>query len=506
MKIIDDFLNSITMYRLVLYYLTFLILIALGLSIFRILPFDYISFFLSVSLLVSICWVTNTVFAKVFKVPTNLESVYITALILALIISPMRSPQDIFFLGLAAVLAMSSKYILAIGRKHIFNPAALAVFVTAIAFNNYASWWVGTFWMVPAVLLGGFLIVKKIKRFSLFFSFIFIALVFILGINFFNGNDLLSAFQKAIFDTPLLFFGFVMLTEPLTSPPAKKLQIIYGALVGFLFVPQIHIGAFYSTFEMALLIGNIYAYIVSPKEKLLLKIKEKIQLAPDIYDFVFGLEKSFAFSPGQYMEWTLGHKNPDLRGNRRYFTIASSPLEGNLRIGVKFYPNSSSYKKSLLSLNPGDNNVIAGQLAGEFTLPKDPSKKLVFIAGGIGITPFRSMIKYLLERSEKRDIVLLYSNKIASDIVYKDIFDEAIQKLGLKTVYFLTDNTAIPLNWTGKHGFIDTKVIQHEIPDFRNRIFYISGPHSMIDAFGKTLKNMGIASGQIKEDFFPGYA
>lgn len=459
------------MYRLMFYVLMFLVGVAIILSFFKLLPFDPFSLILSTAFLIIVCWVTNTIFAKVFNVPANFESVYITAFILILILTPIRTFQDLFpFLGVA-IISQASKYILAIKRKHLFNPAAFAVALSAILFQFPASWWVGTTWMTPFVLVSGILIVRKIRRFYLVFSFLFTTLV------------LISVTPRLILDTPLLFFAFVMLTEPQTIPPTKIKQIIYGGLIG--------IGFWQLTPEIALLIGNIFSYIVSPKDKLLLTLKEKIHLAPDIYEFIFKLNQKFNFSAGQYLEWTLGHQNPDSRGNRRYFTIASSPTEKNLHIGIKFYPNSSTFKKKLINLSGGDG-IIAGQLSGDFILPKDADQKLCFIAGGIGITPFRSMIKYLLDISQKRDIVLIFSNKTQADVVYKNIFDEAYQKLGIKTIYVF--------------GHLEPEVITKEVPDYRERIFYISGPHSMVDAFEKTLKDMGIPNNQIKIDFFPGYA
>lgn len=495
MKFIDDFLNQITMYRLVLYVLVGLILLASVFSFFEVLPFSPFAILFSALFLILVCWVTNRIFAKAFKVPTNLESVYITALILTLIITPAADFDDLVFLALVGVFAMSSKYILAINKKHIFNPAALSVALTALVINRSASWWVGSAWMMPVVLLGGLLILRKIRRFNMIAVFFLTSLVFILGFSILRENNILLVTQKILFDTPILFFALVMLTEPLTTPPTKKLQVLYGALVGFLFTLDIQIGPIYLTPEVALLLGNIFSYIVSPKEKLILNLKEKSQIAPGTYDFVFGLKKKLAYIPGQYMEWTLSHQNPDSRGNRRYFTLASSPSEGTLRIGIKFYPNSSSFKKILVALKDGDR-IIAGQRSGEFTLPKDPSKKLCFIAGGIGITPYRSIIKYLLDTGQKRDIILLYSNKAASDIVYKDIFDQANKQLAVKIIYVLTD----------KDGYINEQMIRNKVPDYQDRIFYISGPHSMVDTFEKILKEMGIKKAQIKIDFFPGYA
>src|ERR1700731_4179463 len=98
---------------------------------------------------------------------------------------------------------------------------------------------------------------------------------------------------------------------------------------------------------------------------------------------------------------------------------------------------------------------VGAQIAGDFTLPSDPKQKLVFIAGGIGITPFRSMLKYLLDMGERRDIVLFYVNRTADDIAYKDILSEAQTKLGIKVFCTLTNTKAIPRNWPGLSGRIN---------------------------------------------------
>lgn len=303
---------------------------------------------------------------------------------------------------------------------------------------------------------------------------------------------------------PLLFLAFVMLTEPATTPPTRVLRIAYGALVGFLFAPNMHIGSVYSTPELALLIGNIFVYVVSPKDKLILKLKQTVQSAEGVYDFLFHPDKRFFFKPGQYLEWTLPHAGGDSRGNRRYFTIASSPTESDLRIGVKFYAKPSSFKKNLGVMKSGDI-IVASQLAGDFTMPKDPNKKLAFIAGGIGVTPFRSMIKYCADSGEKRDIVLLYSNRAIGDIAYTDVFNDARQRAGIRTVYTLTDKDNIPADWQGRRGAFDERMIAEEIPDFKERTFYLSGPHAMVKAFEDILLWMGVKRWHIKKDHFPGF-
>lgn len=504
---IDGFLNRTAMYRLVLYYLLFLFAVSLIFGFFVILPYRPTALLFSGVVVMAVCWLTNKVFASVFKVQANIESVFITALILVLIITPPQSFNyfsNFALLFWASIWAIASKYIFAVNKKHIFNPAAFGVALTAFTINQSASWWVGgNLALLPFVLLGGLLIVRKLQRGNLIYAFFVAAFISVMGLASVSTNPF-SAVGQALLHSPILFFAFVMLTEPLTTPPTKFRQIIYGGLTGLLFGPNVHFGSVYSTPELALLAGNVFSYILSPKNKYVLRFVRKIQTAPDAYDFLFVSDKTMQFKPGQYLEWTLGHKRSDSRGNRRYFTLASSPTEEFVRLGVKFYPAASSFKKALATLEH-DQEVMAGQLAGDFVLPGKKDKKLVFIAGGIGITPYRSMIKYLLDKNEKRDIVLLYSNRTAQDVIYKDVFDTAHDKFGLKTVYTLTEEAMIPPTWQGKRGFITPTMMRQEVPDYDDRMFYLSGPRSMVVYFEEVLKDMGIKTSNIKTDFFPGF-
>ena len=347
---IDNQLNKITMYRLVLYYLIFLLGAAVLFSMAGLLAYDPFSLLVSIGFLLGVSWITNRLFAWTYGVPANVESVYISALILALIITPIQSFNDLWFLAWAGILAMASKYILAIKGKHLFNPVAIAVALTYFTINQSASWWIANGTLLPAVLIGGLLVVRKVGRFDMVLSFLGATLTLTVLASLFSGEGVIATLQKTISYTPLLFFAFIILTEPITTPPTEKLRMIYGALVGILFVPQFHLGSFYLTPELAILIGNIYSYFVSPKAKLTLKLKERARIAPDVYEFVFATPRKFSFVPGQYMEWTLGHNEPDSRGNRRYFTMASSPTEQNLRLGVKFDKKPSTFKKAMLSM------------------------------------------------------------------------------------------------------------------------------------------------------------
>ena len=492
------------MYRLVVYYLLLLVSVALLFSLFGLLPYNPFSLLFSTLFLVGVSWLANKVFSKTFNAPTNVESVYISALILALIISPAKSITDVVFLFWAAVLTMGSKYMFAIAKKHVFNPVAIAVTMTSLVAVGSASWWVGTGVMMPFVLLG-LLIVRKTRRTDLVFYFFIGAIFTIFGFSLMQGSNLMTTLKNMLLSSSLFFFAFVMLTEPLTTPPTKKLQTFYGIIVGILFAPQFHLGTFFTTPETALVIGNMFAYFVSPKYKVITTLRQKLQTAPNMMDFLFVPQKKIAFLPGQYMEWTLPHPKTDSRGNRRYFTIASSPTEDTLRLGVRFNANGSSFKKALLNMDT-TTQIVGAQVGGDFTLPKDPKEKLVFIAGGIGITPFRSMIKYLVDLKQPRQIVQFYANKTVDEVIYYDVFNQAQAELGIRTVYTLTDTTRIPQQWTGRIGRIDAAMIQQEVPDFKERTFYLSGPHSMVVSYEKALQALGVAEKRIKKDFFPGFA
>lgn len=501
---LDKLLNSITIYRLILYYLIALLALATIESRLGILSFDTLSLAVSVIFILAVSYITNYIFAKAFNAPRNVESVYITSLILALIITPTITIGGLMFLFWAAVLSNASKYILALNHKHIFNPAALAVFITSVSIHQSASWWVGTVGMLPAVVIGGILIVKKISKTPMVFSFLIISLLSSLLLGLINGSDIITIFKQIALDSPWLFFSFVMLTEPLTTPSTRENQIYYGGLIGLLFSPQIHLGSIYTTPELTLVLGNIYSFLVNPKGKPILTLIDKIKLGPNLYDFVFKSDRKLDFKPGQYLEWTLEHPKADTRGNRRYFTIASSPTENQLRTGVRFYPESSSFKKALFNLKQ-NSQIVASQLMGDFVLPNDKNRKLVFIAGGIGITPFRSMVKYLLDKREARDIILLYSNKSADEIIYQDVFEEARKSLGLRVIYFLTDKESLPVNWRGGVGRITQEVLKSEVKDLEDRTFYISGPLSLVSDFKETLRKLGVRSSQIATDYFPGF-
>jgi glycine betaine catabolism B len=241
-------------------------------------------------------------------------------------------------------------------------------------------------------------------------------------------------------------------------------------------------------------------FLTAKNGRYTLKFVEKMQEAKDTYSLWFEPSKRFDFVPGQFLEWTLPHPKNDSRGIRRFFSIASAPTDKRIRLVTKTNPKPSTFKKTLLAMKPGDELTVSS-LEGEFTMPKH-DKKLVFIAGGVGVTPFLSMVQYLIDKNLTRDIAMYYANKTVDEIGFKSLFEDA-QRVGVKTIYVATENP--PAGWTGQTGFITQEMIQTQTPDWKERTFYVSGPEAMVMAYEKMLTKMGLPRKQIKRDYFPGY-
>lgn len=500
---IDKMLNDITMYRLLLYGLGILIAIGVSYGYAGVISISGTDLLVSTGILVFICYAVNRLLAYIYKAAYNIESSLITALILACIMPPPTTLTRAMAIAVTGIIATASKYVISVHHKHVFNPAAYAALIVGLIGFRHASWWIGTPNMLPFVLVLGLLVTRKIRRFELLLSFIISALLMMFLVALLNDQALGLTFKNAFLSWPLVFFGTIMLTEPATIPPTRYYRILYGILVGALFSMQLPFVGMSSSPELALLLGNIFAYMLSSKRKLTLTLKEKRQLTPQVYDFRFAVSGSpLNFQAGQYLEWTLPHKGPDSRGNRRTFTIASSPTEKDLHVGIKFYEPSSTFKKTLRALEPG-GQITAGQLAGDFTLPADQNKNLIFIAGGVGITPFISMLDYMEDSGRKCNATLFYLISTAQESAYKDKL-EGYKALGLKVVYILGTNSPA-VGWNGYTGRLTPEILNREVADYTKAACYISGPNVMVSSYKQLLRSMGLKRHQIITDYFAGY-
>lgn len=500
MKYIDALLNRLTMYRLVVYGLLLLLGTSFVYAVVGVVHKQPLMLLISFVLLAGSSFATEYVYSKVWRRPFNSESWLITALILCLILEPPESVASGLLLVVAGVVAHASKYIIRWRGAHIVNPAAFAASVLSLASFWPASWWIGSAAMAPFVLLVGLPIVRKIRHIQIVLVFASVALV-VQCIGFLIdghiGGDVL---RSAVVSSPLLFLGMIMLTEPATMPIGRYQQYIFAGGIGCLYALGLSIGPVHFYPEVVIVLGNVYAWIISRRSSVQLELAEVKKISDTIHVFEFIPDRRLVFQPGQYMQWTLPHVDFDGRGNRRMFTIASSPTESRMMLGVRFYPRPSMYKYAMSRLGLGDV-MYASQLSGSFTLPRSVDEKLLFVAGGIGITPFRSMVKYIIDTDQSRDIVLVYVAAKHEDIVFMDVFEMA-QRHGVKTLPIISDEDA---QGPYQHGHISSALLRTLVPDIADRRVYISGPPSMVDDTKRYVRELGVASRAIKTDHFSGY-
>jgi ferredoxin-NADP reductase len=190
------------------------------------------------------------------------------------------------------------------------------------------------------------------------------------------------------------------------------------------------------------------------------------------------------------MHYVLPHPNPDNRGIERWFTISAAPFEENLYITTRFAGNKgSSFKKALLNLDIG-SELEADGLEGDFILAEGDVHH-VLIAGGIGITPYRSMLAQLNHDNRDTNIDLLYANQDENLV-----FGGELSKIEANFKSFHV------------HPFIGRRLVPSDFKkyvDKPNSIFYLSGPEPLVENYENVLQKMGATKDRIKTDFFPGY-
>ncbi|HXH26592.1 MAG TPA: FAD-dependent oxidoreductase [Candidatus Acidoferrum sp.] len=220
--------------------------------------------------------------------------------------------------------------------------------------------------------------------------------------------------------------------------------------------------------------------------------------AQHIQTFWFRPLAPVQYVAGQFTQLRIPHDNADERGTEHYFTLSSSPTEDKLSITTKFAERSSTFKQALRQLRSGTELTMA-EPDGEFTLPADESRPLVFVAGGIGITPIRSMVKWLTDVREHRDIQLIYAVTDFAELAFEHLFVE----YGLEFIPVVTNP---PEGWAGETGRLDSARIVQLIGDIGDKLFYLSGPEPMVEGLAGGLPAQGVPKEQIVTDFFPGYS
>ncbi len=231
------------------------------------------------------------------------------------------------------------------------------------------------------------------------------------------------------------------------------------------------------------------------------ELAEVISRTPSIKSFRFPIRsKGFRYKAGQFFFITI---IVDGQEADHHFSFSSSPTE-NGYIEFTKRITGSAFSQTLANLKPGAWARIRGPL-GDFALPTKP-RKISFISGGIGITPLRGMMRYAYDRSLPYDFVLLYGNPSTDEIAFREEL-EAMQDCPAPRVRVehVLSGPGIPPDWRGRTGFVSSQVVTEVMPDYMERLHYVSGPPKMVKSLHEQLETLKIPARQIKIDSFTGY-
>ncbi len=234
------------------------------------------------------------------------------------------------------------------------------------------------------------------------------------------------------------------------------------------------------------------------------KLTNRETVAEGTMRFYFEKPEGLTYIAGQTIDLTL--ENPpetDAEGNTRTFSLVSAPHEHELSITTRM--RDTAFKRTLKSMAIGTGLSLEGPM-GSFRLHTNEKRPAVFLAGGIGITPFFSMIKDALHRKLPYELCLFYSNRRPEDTAFlADLQSLADEHKNFHLIATMTDMEKSRQSWSGERGYLDEAMLGRHLGDLTAAIFYIAGPLGMVAAMHKMLSGVGVSEDDIRFEEFAGY-
>lgn len=234
------------------------------------------------------------------------------------------------------------------------------------------------------------------------------------------------------------------------------------------------------------------------------RLKHKTEVAEGTMAFLFEKPKDFQFEPGQFVDLTLiDPPENDAEGSSRSFSIASAPHEEDLMFATRM--RDTAFKRVLRTLPLGTELQMEGPF-GMMTLDKAESRPAVFLAGGIGITPFRSMIHEASKQKWPRPLWLFYSNRRPEDAPFlSELWEIQKNNPSYKLIATLTEPEKSRQTWAGETGYIKIAMLAKHLGELNGAIYYTAGPPAMVAAMLEMLGKGGVQMSHIRTEEFSGY-
>ena len=234
------------------------------------------------------------------------------------------------------------------------------------------------------------------------------------------------------------------------------------------------------------------------------KLKSRQEIASGTMAFHFEKPEGFSYTAGQFGDVTLANPpETDAEGNTRTFTLASAPYEGDLMVATRM--RDSAFKRVLKSMALG-TEVSLNAPDGSLTLHSDAHIPAVFLSGGIGVTPVRSIVLQATHDKLPHKIVLFDSNRRPEDAAFLDELAEAqTRNPNFTLIGTMTEMEKSSQAWRGATGYVTPAMLLKSVHDLSRPIFYISGPPAMVAAMRKILDDSGVKDDKIRTEEFSGY-
>lgn len=500
MGALDGLLGRVATYRTVTVALLVVHVTATALGVVDLLDVDPLALAATVAAATVGTLLTSAVGAVVRGERAHVESSLITGLLLALVLSPALTVESLVGAGLVGAAAGLAKMLVRWRGRHLLNPAAAGALVAGLVVapvlgTGAPMWWVATPLLAPAVLVTGLLVVRRTGTGAVAAAYVLAYLATTVPRLVLGGAEPLDALLTTLTSHPVLVVAGFMVVEPLTQAPRRQARVLVAALSGVVAGVPFAVGGLSTSPELALVVGNLVTALVAAPRAVRLVVVGHGSPGPGAHEVLLRPVRPLHWQPGQWAEIDVQRMRPDGRGRRRVFSLVPAGREAvAVAFGVKDRP--SRFKRTLMAA-PVGTTVRATTVGGDFLLPADPTRPVLMVAAGVGVTPFVSQI----EHAGPRDMVLVLVCASGMPPPYL----RRLARTRARVVIVSPDPVPeLPPRWTWHRGTrLTPSALESAMSDLPRRVAYVAGPPDLVRRARAVLREVGVR--HVRTDTFSGY-